>query len=116
MNWKPVLDYEGFYEISDEGICRRLPDGQLLKPHLARGYVTYYLDDGPRSAHSLVMEAFIGKRPAGREVNHRNGVKGDNRLTNLEYLTHRRNIRHALRILGVKFGPKGPHRKNVTML
>lgn len=45
--------------------------------------------------HSLVMTAFVGPRPPGLDINHKNGVNGDNRLENLEYATHGDNVRHA---------------------
>lgn len=45
--------------------------------------------------HVLVTVAFLGDCPNGKEVNHKNGDKSDNRLTNLEYVTHSENMKHA---------------------
>ena len=47
--------------------------------------------------HRAVALAFIGPRPDGYQVNHRSGDKLDNSVANLEYVTCRRNIRHAWR-------------------
>lgn len=48
--------------------------------------------------HRLVAEVFIGPRPAGTEVNHKDGNKQNPIVTNLEYVTHLENVRHAIRI------------------
>jgi hypothetical protein len=46
--------------------------------------------------HRLVLAAFEGACPDGHEVNHKNGVKTDNCLGNLEYMTREQNIAHAM--------------------
>lgn len=46
--------------------------------------------------HRVIWEAVHGAVPDYREINHRNGVKLDNRLANLELLTHMQNVRHAI--------------------
>jgi hypothetical protein len=48
------------------------------------------------TVHKMVMEAHVGPRPDGMEINHKNGCKTDNRLENLEYVTRSQNIRHAI--------------------
>jgi hypothetical protein len=48
--------------------------------------------------HQLVAEAFIGPRPKGRELNHKDGDMTNNIVANLEYVTHRENIQHARRL------------------
>ena len=52
------------------------------------------------SVHILVTRAFLGEPPPGQEVNHRDGVRMNARLDNLEYLTTAGNIIHGWRELG----------------
>lgn len=58
--------------------------------------------DGPQKhmVHRLVLRAFTGV--SGPQCNHKNGVRNDNRLENLEWMTCSENIRHAFRVLGKK--------------
>lgn len=53
--------------------------------------------------HRLVATAFIGTIPKGKEVNHKNGNKQDNRVDNLEVVTHKENMNHAVAVLGFRF-------------
>lgn len=117
--WMPIPDYEGVYEISDQGRVKRIKaargakPGRILKGTLTRlGYVVVSLSkDNTRAVrlvHQLVAHAFIGQCPAGYEINHRNGKPSDNSLTNLHYVTHRENQIHASRKLGTL---RPPHRR-----
>lgn len=77
--------------------------GRTLKPQRhPRGYVTVSLSrDGryvTRTVHSLIAETFLGPRPDGCEVNHRSGIKTDNELRNLEWMTPLENTHHAISI------------------
>lgn len=56
------------------------------------GYVKVTLDKVGRYVHQLVAEAFIGPRPDGHEVDHKNRVRNDNRALNIQYLTHEQNM------------------------
>lgn len=108
--WKDIPGYEGSYKISNLGKVqshiyyngRTLSDrARILKPFLSKGYLRVCLtnNDGYRKylcVHRMVMLAFHGN--SDLQVNHINGVKTDNRLSNLEYVTRSENMKHAYRI------------------
>lgn len=102
--WKDVPGYEGLYKVSSDGRVlsfHKHPQGKLLAPALhTSGYqnVGLYRNGSGRSwlVHQLVMLAFVGPPPVGTEINHKSGDKHDNRLENLEYVTHADNKRHAM--------------------
>jgi hypothetical protein len=111
--WKPVLGYMAFYAVSDRGRVRRIAGGcgarvgRVLRPvNSAKGYPRVELHRHgrrkSRTVHSLVAEAFLGPRPSGLQVNHKNGIKTDNRPGNLEYVTQCVNTRHSFDVLGRK--------------
>ena len=58
--------------------------------------------------HRLVVSAFLGSIPAGMHVNHKNGIKDDNKLENLEIVTPSANALHAYKVLG-RFKQTPPH-------
>ncbi len=109
--WKDALGYEGLYEVSNLGRARRVvtqtgrPSGRIMKPGDRRGYskYTFTRENQKRMfcAHRLVWEAFNGPIPDGLQINHLNGDKRDNRLTNLEVCTASENMKHAYRTLGI---------------
>lgn len=116
--WRDVPGYEEFYEISNKGRVRtkkeRLrgyPVGTLLiQASSVEGYrgVTLIKDGESRRiyVHRLVMLTFVGE-PGDLEVNHKDGVKWNNVLENLEYVTHQENITHAHDVLNAAFGVRG---------
>jgi hypothetical protein len=61
------------------------------------GYVTVSMDSGQYSAHRIVMALTNGVCPHDMQVNHINGNKSDNRIENLELVTAKENVQHALR-------------------
>lgn len=114
--WKPVVGYESHYSVSSLGrVMRtkqyrgtrrdRLPvQNKVLKPGaMTTGYlfVALCVDGKPKlhSVHRLVAAAFLGTCPDGKEVNHKNGVRTDNCVENLEYMTRQENIIHGQRTL-----------------
>lgn len=74
---------------------------KVLKPAINKGYLQVELrKDGKRKGflvHRLVVTSFIGPIPKGMEVNHINEDKRDNRLENLELVTHKENINFGTR-------------------
>ena len=108
-NWKPVVGYEGFYEVSDLGRVRNIKNrkntfvGRIRKPGFDKdGYHQMVLSKpGKRYStriHRLVLSNFIGPCPKGLQINHIDGNKGNNRLDNIEYVTPSENRLHAYAI------------------
>lgn len=79
-----------------------------------RGYLRVVCGGKLRSVHALVAEAFIGPRPSGLEVNHKDGDKRNNRPENLEYVTRSENMRHCFRI-GLGNPPRGDNHFSVKL-
>jgi hypothetical protein len=89
--WKKIEGYPG-YEVSDQGDLRN-SRGWILKPATVRGYKLIVLTKKHFYIHRLVAAAFLGPCPEGKEVDHKNNIRSDNRLENLQYLTHSENLR-----------------------
>lgn len=115
--WRPASGFPK-YEVSSLGRVRRAVRGNATQPgrilvgKVSRnGYRQLSLSNNGRRpdsilAHRLVAAAFIGPRPPGKQINHKNGDKLDNRAENLEYCTLSENLLHRHRVLGVK-GQRG---------
>ena len=113
--WKAIKGYEDCYEVSDMGNVRsktrtvntsilhndtRVIKGRLLKNHVKQnGYPTVDLCKNgivhSCSVHRLVAETFIENPDNLKVVNHKNGIKTDNCVDNLEWVTYRENHWHA---------------------
>jgi len=104
--WRPVLNYEGWYEASNKGRIKRIKEsrgtfaGKILTPQKSRnGYLFLGLSRNGKTkryhVHRLTAGAFLGPCPEGLEVNHKDGDKTNNAICNLEYITHKGNIKHA---------------------
>ena len=101
--WKPVVGFEHLYEVSDQGRVRRSAPGKgtrvgtILTPRPTRkGYLRVRLPDKDFSIHRLVLTAFDRPPSPGEECNHRDGIKTNNCLANLEWVTPKQNSAHAL--------------------
>lgn len=105
--WKPIIGYEGHYEISNLGRVRSLKSYHGFKPgRILRygseksGYLKVELSLNStyktHKVHQLVAFHFIGPRPSPQhEVNHMDGSKVNCRADNLEYRTKKGNMEHA---------------------
>lgn len=125
--WKPVENYETYYQVSSHGRVRslnklintgikhseqRLRKGKVLKPNLKRsGYLSVDLskDNKVKTTlmHRIVATAFIPNYDNKPQVNHKNGNKTDNRADNLEWATRSENQTHRFQALG-QIGKRKP--------
>lgn len=92
-SWKPVVGFEGRYQVSDQGRIQG-PSGRVLQALSNGSYGYLGVSLGARNrqyVHRIVAEAFIGPGE-GFDVDHRDGDTSNNTLSNLRYLTHAENM------------------------
>jgi len=110
--WRPVQGWETTYEVSDHGRVRSLPrektniqghryvrHARILSQSSAKGYKYVTLSTDERRVtvpvHRLVATAFLPNENGLPDVDHLNGQKHDNHVTNLEWVTHQDNCQRA---------------------
>lgn len=102
--WRDIPCYEGFYQASTFGNIKRLYKSgkeKILKPSLkTNGYLIVSLSKNNTrksfDVHRLVAQVFIPNTENKSQVNHKNGIKTDNRVENLEWITPLENMSHAV--------------------
>ena len=125
-----IPEYEGLYQASNHGniksIARKVAFGvgfrtteeKILKPILSTGgYLMVNLSKGNIikriKIHQLVAMTFLDHKPNGHKlvINHKNFIKTDNRLKNIEVVTHRENtnrkhLKSSSKYIGVHWAKK----------
>lgn len=115
--WYPIVNFED-YEITKCGRIRKKSNlREFIFTYDKDGYMkTALRKDGKRSyfrVHRLVALNFIDNPDNLPLVNHKNGIKDDNRLDNLEWSTHKDNVVHGFEVLG-RVGNNGGMNKKVA--
>ena len=135
MNWLAVKGYEGLYEVSDTGQVRSVTRECLHKngnvipkvgkvlaqcPNKNTRYMMCSLWRNNKAkyyyVHRLVAGAFIPNPDSLPEVNHMDGDRQNNHLSNLEWVTRKGNIRHAIDTGLLKFQNRYTEDTFVSML
>ncbi len=116
-NVKRDMSFKGFRrkKLRSKGILQPLQCHRKDKKKADYRFVCLFKPDNKmvkRSIHRLVASAFIPNPEGKPEINHKNAIKHDNRVVNLEWVTGTENYLHAVKMgLGPQIGPN--HAKNV---
>lgn len=99
IEWADVLGYEGLYSVSTEGQVYTHKYKKILKPRSKKGYLNVSLSKNKKrkefKIHRLVAIDFIPNTENKEQVNHIDGDKNNNKVTNLEWVTQSENIVHS---------------------
>jgi hypothetical protein len=111
--WKDIAGYEGLYQVSNMGQVKTMSrlhredrpyvkKERVMKPPVnSVGYPQVALYKNKKgviySVHKLVATAFIKRLPEHQVVNHKDGNKQNNLVSNLEWCTYGQNQKHAIR-------------------
>ena len=114
FRWVPIKDWPRYWVHPDGFVMSDKKEGlKILRGKITPfGYHRMALSVGNVMKnfmmHRLVAEAFIPNPESKKEVNHKNGIKTDNRIVNLEWTTPSENVRHRFDVLG--------HKSNALMM
>ncbi len=114
--WKPVVGYEGLYEVSNLGRIRNSKRGKLIDIFDNNGYQRCELWKNNHRrrymVHRVVAMTWIPNDDLSQDqVNHKNEIKTDNRVENLEWCTASYNNHYGNRIQKVKLAFQNRRRK-----
>lgn len=111
--WKDIPDYEGMYQVSNQGRVRSVTRsfltkdgkvskriGRVLKPQTSKYHTVYLSKQGnveTIAIHRLVLLAFVGPCPEGKEARHYpDDDKSNNKLDNLSWAYHAENCQDRI--------------------
>ena len=121
--FRDIGGYESLYQISNLGNVRSftpLSKGGNLKPVYRKGYATVILRKNGvskiHSVHRLIAQAFIPNPLQLPYVNHKDGNKSNNDISNLEWCTHLENMRHAFKTGLIKHKPLTDEQKRLISI
>lgn len=139
--FRDIIGYDGLYQVSNLGNVKSLPrevfnytgfrntKERILKAGInSQGYFTVILSNGitskSRTVHSLVAESFLNHISDGtmkKVIDHINDIKTDNRVENLQVVTHRFNVyktqgKYASKYKGVSFCKKSNKWRSRVMI